>query len=243
MRSETDPWSYRVETTDPGELTHQDLVQLWDTSRHPDLEHRTDARRDVEEHERERLLLRRQRLRRAAAPGSRCPVPTPSPPDTCMSENTTLPQRWSGRRLVRRRELEVLRVLRAAAGPVRLQRSALVLSTCVHVLRPVPSDDRDLVARGRAHRRSPSRSRTTCPSGCSTSSIRSVGRVVGQVAAVVPRRDAVGAGPHRGLLRAAGPSVSPSIQMLCQCDRNTRPPRSAYAFTASIAACGFVLGY
>src|SRR5690606_38193554 len=36
-----------------------------------------------------------------------------------------------------------------------------------------------------------------------------------------------------------GTPFSPEIQMLWKCDRNTRPPRSAYALTASIAACGF----
>ena len=39
------------------------------------------------------------------------------------------------------------------------------------------------------------------------------------------------------------PLKLPPIQMLCQCDANTRPPRSAYAFIASSAACGLVLGF
>ena len=38
------------------------------------------------------------------------------------------------------------------------------------------------------------------------------------------------------------PWVEPSIHTLCQCDRNTRPPRSAYALSASIAVCGLVSG-
>src|ERR1041384_6144129 len=36
------------------------------------------------------------------------------------------------------------------------------------------------------------------------------------------------------------PVVLPSSPMLCQCDRNTRPPRSAYALRRFIASCDLV---
>src|SRR5262249_50226317 len=38
------------------------------------------------------------------------------------------------------------------------------------------------------------------------------------------------------------PWVEPSTQMLCQCERNTRPPMSAYVFKAFIAFCDLVSG-
>src|ERR1051325_4915660 len=37
--------------------------------------------------------------------------------------------------------------------------------------------------------------------------------------------------------------ASPLTQMLCQCDMNTRPPRSAYCLSAFIASCGLDAGY
>src|SRR5256885_2042847 len=77
----------------------------------------------------------------AQLPGYVPPVGDDESPDTCMSENTTLPQRsgsWTSFGVVNWIICGPVKPSGLFAASTRTHSSAFVVSTATHVLRPVP---------------------------------------------------------------------------------------------------------